>query len=229
MKHLTSLMIILLLSCRLAIGQSCSRYYPMTEGTHFQYTNYDKKGKESGTINYTITDASSNGASTNATMHMTYMDDKGDEVLSSDYTLTCSENAVHIDYESLLSNEMMQQFNNAEMEITGTDVVWPNDLTVGEDLPDANVQIKMSMGGINMNMNVETVNRKVEKKEQVDTPAGSFDCYVISSDTKSKMMMANKTFPSRQWLAEGVGMIKQETYNKSGKIVGSMMLTEFSK
>jgi len=100
---------------------------------------------------------------------------------------------------------------------------------VGEDLPDANVQIKMSMGGINMNMNVETVNRKVEKKEQVDTPAGSFDCYVISSDTKSKMMMANKTFPSRQWLAEGVGMIKQETYNKSGKIVGSMMLTEFSK
>jgi hypothetical protein len=124
---------------------------------------------------------------------------------------------------------MMQQFEDMEMEVTGTDVELPNDLSVGQNLPDANVDVKMSMGGINMNMNVETINRKVEKKESVTTPAGSFDCYVIYSETKSKMMLANNTFPNRLWLAEGVGMVKQETYNKNGKLMGSMVLTLFSQ
>ena len=59
--------------------------------------------------------------------------------------------------------------------------------------------------------------------------AGTFDCYVIYSETKTKMMMANKTFPSRTWLAKGVGMVKQESYNKNGKLMGSMVLTQYTK
>ena len=90
--------------------------------------------------------------------------------------------------------------------------------------------LKMKMGGaINMNTNVETINRKVEKQESITTPAGTFDCYVIYSETKTKMMMANKTFPSRTWLAKGVGMVKQESYNKNGKLMGSMVLTQYTK
>jgi len=201
----------------------------MQKGTSFEYTNFDKTGKESGSMNYTIEEASSSGDMTTATMHMTYKDDKGKDVLNSNYTLTCNGNTVHIDYESLLSNDMMEQFHDMDMDITGTDIELPNDLSVGETLADANVQMKMNMSGVNMNMNIETVNRKVEKKETVTTPAGTFDCFVISSDTKSKMMMANNTFPSRQWLAEGVGMVKQETYNKKGKLIGSMLLTQFSQ
>jgi hypothetical protein len=229
MKNLTIAIVCFFAACTYTTGQECSRYYPMKEGTSFQYTSYDKKGKEQGTMNYRITEASGGVGSTSATMNMTYTDDKGKEVVSSNYTLSCSENTVHIDYESLLSNEMMQQFEDMEMEVTGTDVELPNDLSVGQNLPDANVDVKMSMGGINMNMNVETINRKVEKKESVTTPAGSFDCYVIYSETKSKMMLANNTFPNRLWLAEGVGMVKQETYNKNGKLMGSMVLTLFSQ
>lgn len=222
--------IVLLLAASYAVsGQNCSRYYPMTEGTSFQYTSYDKKGKEEGIMQYRITEASNTGGTTSATMNMTYTDAKGEEVLSSDYTLSCSGNTVHIDYESLLSNDMMKQFEDMEMEVTGTDLELPNDLEVGQNLADANVNVKMSMGGINMNMNVETVNRKVENRESITTPAGTFDCFVISSETKSKMMMANNTFPNRLWLAEGVGMVKQETYNKNGKLIGSMVLTQFSE
>jgi hypothetical protein len=229
MKNLSIAIVCFFAACTCTTGQECSRYYPMKEGTSFQYTSYDKKGKEQGTINYRITEASGSGDSTSATMNMTYIDDKGKEVISSNYTLNCSENTVHIDYESLLSNDMMQQFDDMEMEVTGTDIELPNDLSVGQNLADANVNVKMSMGGINMNMNVETVNRKVEKKESVTTPAGSFDCYVISSETKSKMVIGNNTFPNLLWLAEGVGMVKQETYNKNGKLMGSMLLTQFSE
>jgi hypothetical protein len=43
------------------------------------------------------------------------------------------------------------------------------------------------------------------------------------------MMMAKQSFPSRLWLAEGVGMVKQETYKKNGDLLSSTELTRFNK
>lgn len=215
----------------LAKGQAqtnCSRYYPLEKGASFQYTNYDKKGKMAGTIDYLVTDVSENGNETMASMEVSFQDDKGEEMFRSDYTFTCTGNGVKIDFESLAPNQMMQQYKDMEMDISGTDIELPNDLSVGQQLPDANMAMKINMNGINMNISVDMINRSVEKKEQVTTPAGTFDCYVIYSESETKMMV-KQTFPSRLWLAEGVGMVKQESYNKSGKLVGDMQLTKFSK
>jgi hypothetical protein len=44
-----------------------------------------------------------------------------------------------------------------------------------------------------------------------------------------KAMMVKSTLGSRVWFAEGVGMIKQESYNKSGKSMGVTVLTNYSK
>jgi len=73
------------------------------------------------------------------------------------------------------------------------------------------------------------INRKVEKKETVTTPAGTYECYVIYSENQSKMMMSSQNFPSRLWLAEGVGMIKQETFKKNGNLMSSTVLTSLSQ
>ena len=214
----------------LSIGQtSCSQYYPMVDGANFEYTSYDKKGSEEGKINYKVTNVNGSGDNVSATMVMDIADKKGN-TYSSEYTITCDGDAVKVDFKSLMNEQMLNQLGEMEMDITGTDVEWPNNLSVGQALPDGNVNVKMKMGGaINMNMNVETINRKVEKKESVTTPAGTFDCYVIYSETKTKMMMSNQNSPSRVWLAEGVGMVKQESYNKSGKLMASSMLTQFNK
>lgn len=210
-------------------AQNCSRYYPLNEGATMQYTNYDKKGKEEGTINYMVKEVSTSAGATSATMHMELTDEKGKQVLTSEYNMTCEGDMVRIDFKSLMNAAMMAQVQDMEVDITGSDLEIPNNLSVGQELADANIQMKMNMGGINMNMNVETTNRKVEKHESVTTPAGTFDCFVLTSDTRTKMMMTNSTFPSRIWLAEGVGMVKQESYNKSGKLMGYMELTEFTK
>ena len=85
------------------------------------------------------------------------------------------------------------------------------------------------MGGMNMNMQVDITDRKVEKVETITVPAGSFECYVIYSNSYSKMMMVNQNFPSRSWLAKGVGMVKTESYNKKGKVINTMVLTSMSE
>ena len=33
--------------------------------------------------------------------------------------------------------EMLQQFEDLETEVTGTDIIIPNELTVGQELPDS--------------------------------------------------------------------------------------------
>ena len=210
-------------------GQNCSKYYPMEEGITLEYTSYDGKGKTQGSVSYNVTDVIDDSSTSSATMIMKYMDDKGKEAFTSEFTYSCKGNIVTIDYESLMSNQMLEQFSDMEMEISGTDIELPNDLEVGMELPDANVIMKMSMSGINMNSQVDMINRKVEKQERITTPAGTFDCFVIYSENQSKMMMTSQNFPSRLWLAEDVGMVRQETYNKNGKLMSSTELTSLSK
>lgn len=136
---------ILLLFAFPVAGQNCSKYYPMEEGTSMEYTSYNGKGKIQGTISYTVTNVVDTGGTTSATMVMNYNDDKGKEAFSSEFTYSCTENTVTIDYQSLMSNQILQQFGGMEMELSGTDIELPNDLAIGQELPDANMSMKISM------------------------------------------------------------------------------------
>ncbi len=201
----------------------------MKEGMNMQYTNYNKKGKNEGTVNYTVSGVTKEGDMIQADMNMTLTDEKGKEVFTSSYSIRCEGDRIAIDYTSLLPDNMMEQMGEMEMEVTGTDIELPNDLNVGEPLSDANVTMTMSMGGMKMKTEINILNRKVEKKEVVETDAGSFECFVIYSESQTKSMGINKTFPSRLWLAEGIGMVKQETYQKNGNLMSSTLLTAYSQ
>ena len=49
----------------------------MVEGASFQYTNYNKKGKNEGVVSYKVTDVTTTGNSTSATMSIDLKDEKG--------------------------------------------------------------------------------------------------------------------------------------------------------
>lgn len=230
MKHYFFALLTAMFSMGIVLGQSnCSHYYPLVDGANFEYTSYDKKGKEEGKINYKVTNVNGSGDNVTATMVMQLEDQKGN-TYDSEYNVTCDGDKVKIDFKSLMNEQMLNQLGEMEVEVSGTDIELPSNLGVGQELPDGNVTVQMKMGGaMNMNMNVETINRKVEKIETVTTPAGTFkNCLVIYSETRTKMIMANQTMPSRVWLAEGIGMVKQESYNKSGKLMASSVLTAYS-
>lgn len=209
----------------------CSKYYPMTEGSSFQYTNYNKKGKIEGVTKYNVTAVSSEGAALKATLNFKMSDKKGKELFATDYHFTCENNMVKIDYNSLFPAHMMQRYSemDAEMDISGSDIEIPNDLHVGKELANANVSMTMNMSGISMNITVDQTNRIVETKETITTPAGTFECFVISELTTSKTMGTTLKINSKIWLAEGVGMVKQETYKRNGELMSKTMLTEFTK
>lgn len=230
-KILLSVSVFFLTMAICSAQNECSKFYPLEEGTSFQYTNYDKKGKTDGTMAYTISSVTDNGSSTTATLDLKYTDKKGKDIFESNYNMTCENGTVRIDYQSLFPTQMMQQYSemDIEMDITGTDIELPNDLSVGQELADANVSVEMSMSGIKMNTTVDQTDRKVEKKESVTTAAGTYDCYLITESTISKTMGASFELESKLWLAEGVGMVKQESYKKNGDLISSTELTKFNK
>ena len=208
-----------------SIGQSaCKAYYPFEEGVKFEITNYSKKGKKEGFVNYEVTSIDNNVA----TIKTIIFDDKGKEITTTSYQIMCEGNTISIDFKSMMNPDMFKQYKDMDMDITGTNVELPNDLQVGQSLKDANMNMAIDMGGMKMNMSIDMLNRKVDKKESITTPAGTFDCFALSYDSEMKMGM-KITFKIKEWIAEGVGVVKSESYNKNGKLMGYSELTSFKK
>ncbi|MCH9661402.1 MAG: hypothetical protein K0U54_10885 [Bacteroidetes bacterium] len=219
-----------ILLCAMAIllsfsgwGQTCSDFYPFNEGASFQITNYSKKGKVAAVSDFAV----SNTTGDTATITTQLKDNKGKVLSDGSFDIKCSNNGIEMDVKSLLSPELFKQFKDFKTDISGTNIVIPNDLSVGQELPDADMHMAVDMGGINMNMDVSLTDRKVVATENVTTPAGSFDCFVITYTSNIKMGM-NRKGTAKQWFAKGVGMVKQEDYNKKGKVTSSSLLTSFT-
>ena len=225
MKTIISLLIFTLSTNLIVLSQNdCSAFYPFEEGTNFTITSYGKKDKVAAIANYTVTSVTDN----TAVISTTLKDDKGEVYNEGSFSVHCDGDKVTMDMKSLLNPQMFDQFKDFETEITGNGIVFPNDISVGQELPDANMNMKINMSGINMKMDVAMTDRKVIAQESVTTAAGTFDCYVITYTSNVKMGM-NRTGSSKQWIARGVGMVKQEDYNKKGKVTSSSLLTAFSK
>ena len=202
----------------------CSVYYPLDKGTTFQITSYSKGDKVSAVIDYQVKDAGSDWA----LLAYDVKDDKGETVATSEYEIRCENDGIAIDFKSLGAPGLMEQYKDMEIDVSGTNLFVPNKLTVGEELPDSNMLMTVNMAPIKLNLTVDITNRKVEGNETITTPAGTFDCVVISYDIQSKMGV-KVSGSAKQWLAKGVGMVKQQDFNKKGKPTTWSALTAFSK
>ena len=219
---------VLLATIPLANAQtSCSVFYPFKKGTVAELTSYDKKGKVAAIVDYVVLDKTQAAKGEVATMKSTIKDEKGKLIAETQYDIACDGTKISIDYNSMMSPLLMDQFQNMEYDISGINLEIPNNLSVGQELPDAEMNMKISMSGINMNMDMTITNRKVTAQEDVTTPAGTFNCYLITYDITTKMGMT-QTSNAKQWIAKGVGMVKQEDYQRD-KLTSRSVLTKFSK
>jgi hypothetical protein len=229
MKTIIITSIITLLFMTVKAQSNCSKYYPFNEGRVSEYEMLNKKGKIDGLMIYKVVHVNNSESGATATIKSELFDKKGKALVSSTFDMSCDGTKVIMDYKSLMSPDMLKTFNNMEPTVTGINVDLPNDLSVGQSLPDAGIQIKMNMGGMDMNMSTDITNRKAVGTETITTPAGTFDCIVITQSSSGKMMMAKFKSTQKTWIAEGVGMVKSEHYNNKGKLAGSTVLTSFSK
>lgn len=206
---------------------SCSRYYPFDPGTKAYYTFSDAADVPMGSVTYEIESTSGSGVGATAVMKHELRDAGGNVMSNSQYDLVCTGDGIYIDFRSLVRGGMMGRFGS-DAEITGTNVVIPNDLAVGLSLPDAGLTINATVHSVPISMTISITDRQVVARETMTTPGGTFECYKLTYTMEMNMGAAFMN-RSEQWIAEGVGMVYQKDYDASGNLMNTIALTAIKR
>jgi hypothetical protein len=223
---LFSLLLVFIMLGLMVQAQDCS-FYPVRAGAIMGYQSIDAKGKITGTSRITILGKDQQGNATVYNVKSESFDEKNKPLTTNEYAMKCEDGVFSVDMKSMIDPKSMEGFKDMEITFSGTDMTYPQSLSVGQSLPDANVTMGAATGGLSlMKMTINITNRKVEALESVTVPAGTFECYKITYELESKMGIKVLT-NGVQWINRGAGAVKSESYDKKGKSLGSTILNEF--
>lgn len=227
MKYLITCLLLISSFNILSAQIDCKPYIPTTVGTTWELTNYTDKGKVTGRIEYELVDKVVNGNDITFSIKTTTYDKKDEAIFTSSYDARCRDGKFALDMAFMMDGNSMQAYQNMDVSIDASDFEIPSmDATSGTELPDGTLKVGIA-GPIAMNMTVFVTDRKVEKKETITTPAGTFPCLVFSQSVSTKMVV-NVNAVSKEWYAEKTGLVRSESYNKNGKLLGYSELTKLN-
>lgn len=227
MKTLLSFAFVLL-NTTIIFGQDCNGYFAQKKGTKIEIQSYDKKDKPSSTLKYEVLDNSPISGGISMTLKNEMIDNKGRQISSMTLSTNCVNGNFSADVTSVDGN-LMPKSADVQVSVTGDKLMYPSTLSAGQKLKDVLATVKTSMGGMTlMTTNINITDRQVESIEMVETPAGKFECAKISY-TFSVKFMGNRISKTTEYLAKGVGLVKSESYDDSGKKQSSSILTKYEK
>ncbi len=197
-----------------AWGQANEPFCCVTQGAELKYVTTDAKGAETGTsvtkINSVI---GANGQYQITQTITTYVN--GVQLMSPmEVTAFVTD-----------GNASLALGGGMAIELTSQVPVIPSDLAVGKDLGCG--EIVMTMAGIKTTQTIES--HKVVSRENLTTPAGTFDCFVVEQKYTAKMAFVKVKGIQKIWYSRGVGAVKTETYDKKGNLSTSQVLTSYTR
>ena len=151
-------------------------FFPTKEGTVLVYKSFDKKDKETNMVKYTIKHLNINGSDMDITYLVESLDPKEKLVFKEEITIHQKGDKLYFDMSNFINKAAFQQNGEipAEIQVTGNNLEVPSNPKPGDVLPDANVEMAMKLGFINMKMSANVTNRKVEAIEDITVKAGTF-------------------------------------------------------
>ncbi|GAB3327298.1 hypothetical protein GCM10027299_27740 [Larkinella ripae] len=202
-------------------------------GASYEMQSFSPKDKLVNRLVYTIKDAKTEGGSTRISVTMQSFDEKDKPAPEMAVTYTCTGSELIADLSGMImaTNDAMKDM---EVRVKENKLIYPKQLGAGNKLPDGELTAEMyNKGSKMMDMNLNIVNRLVDGKESLTTPAGTFDVYKISSEVnmtnRAMGIPIRATFRSVSYRTNEVLFdIKTETYNKNGKLKGYTVLSKLS-
>lgn len=204
-------------------AQDCASSVIFKSGATFQLKTYNSKSKLESIADYKVLNASS----TESNLRVEVKDEKSKPIDTIEYSVTCENGNYSIDMSTMFPASALKSTGGAEVKITSDDLDLPTNETPGTKLKDGQVTMDI-VGPFPMAFTIKVTNRKVEGKESITTPAGTFDCIKISFDVETKIgfKFSGKGI---EWYNREVGMVKSESYNSKGKLQSYTQLEKVSK
>jgi hypothetical protein len=212
--------------------EMCDSLIFFKEGTKTTITSFNDDGKLTGTTKTFYKKVDKSGTLTSVSATQENYDKKGKLSVTTDFLIKCTNGSLFFDMKLMIPQQQAEGFKDFEMTVDGVDKEIPTELTAGSSLKDAEVKFSFKTKDGSpmpmMNISVWITNRKVEGKESVTTPAGTFECYKMTEDVEMKTLFKIKV-KSISWFSKEAGIVKTESYKENGKLVGKTELTEISK
>ncbi len=230
MKSIITLITLFVFST-LTLGQECDTYLLLNEGAFFEYTNYDKKGKALTEGNHQAVKVDNAGGQYTSKIKLDVKDLKKGDTFTMEYDVSCENGILSIDMSRFFDSSQLMQYEGADfnIDIEGDMLYFPRDLVEGEQLNDGHITIKVNKDGFTfVTMTMTVLNRKVLGKESITTKAGTFDCQKVSYDFESKFGIIKVRGSAAEWYHDNRVIVRSESYNKKGKLLGSTELTQVS-
>ena len=227
-KTVLFVLIFVFMQALIASAQDCVLYMPMKQGTKWELQHFDGKNKLTSTSKNEVKASDAIGSKIKLVIESESFDGKGASQGKNTYTAGCENGIFFLDMRGNIDPNGMSNFKNMQVNITADNLDFPPNMQAGQDLKPGKFLLEAQMPGMpgGFKMTVDVFNRKVEGTESIITPAGTFECVLISYEMKTFMMVEIIT-KGVEWYAKGVGLVKSETFDSKGKPTSSSVLSVF--
>ena len=229
------LAIVALLACHTMQAQ----YFCTTQGTELHYVNYDEAGQSLSNETVTVYNVVKNASGESAQYLAKIVTNKTKNNTS--YTLynwnydgnvtTCQEDLMYgpyikFDSDPAKYDSKARQAMAEELKLKGDNsFTIKKHASAGESIPDRTYSLISNM----LKNEINISGAAYMGEEKVSTTAGKFDCIKISYLKRTKIVLKTETVRVTEWYAEGIGLVKSESYNTKGEPDGKTILVKIVK
>lgn len=229
------LAIVALLACHTMQAQ----YFCTTQGTELHYVNYDEAGQSLSNETVTVYNVVKNASGESAQYLAKIVTNKTKNNTS--YTLynwnydgnvtTCQEDLMYGPYiksdsDPAKYDSKARQAMAEELKLKGDNsFTIKKHASAGESIPDRTYSLISNM----LKNEINISGAAYMGEEKVSTTAGKFDCIKISYLKRTKIGLKTETVRVTEWYAEGIGLVKSESYNTKGEPDGKTILVKIVK
>jgi len=189
MKTLTLFTLSFLIATRL-FAQDCMQYMYMQKNKTIEMTAYNNKGDITFKSVTKVSNVSTSGGVTTANVVAEAYDKSGKLISSSNVAYKCDGGVMMMDMgvsAPQQSQQQPQQNTKVTFKVINQDYMeYPSGMKVGDHLKDASSQMEVDMNnGMTSVTTTQVTDRTIAGKENITTPAGSWDCFKITYKTTS--------------------------------------------
>ena len=196
---------------------------PVKEGVTLLYEMKNAKGKVQTYARQVVTSVDGSGNNLTLIISSEVLDAKKKPAKAPivSYTYKVENGAVVVDPTAMMNS--ISAGLPVEGSAEGTPLVLPANMKANDALPDCEMKMQVAF----MKISASYTDGVCEGDEDITTPAGTFNCKKVKFNCKSTAMGIKSDLILHSWYAPGIGIVKQDAYNK-GKLSTTQELVAVS-
>ncbi len=212
----------------------CTFFFPDQEGQQITRNFYTADGTLSNILVYHVDQAYDYPSGEEVVASYTFSNATGKPLTSGQMAARCNNGNFTMSMGTLPSFPLAMKMIDSDVFMMGDLMNYPNafsnPMNPGDDNQFDNGTIRIyQKGNKNNRAEVSITNREFVKNENIDTPAGNFQCTKVKYDINIWTPNEKLEGYGYEWYAPNIGIVRSEEYSKNGQLQSYSVLENIRK